>query len=231
MISSPRNERVRELRRLHRTRGRREAGRTLLEGPKLLDAARRAGAPILEVWAGDGSGDVTCSDAVIAAISTTDTPQSPVAVMVIPEPGSLRPVDTLVLWDIADPGNAGAMIRTAAALGWDVAYTAATTDVWSPKALRAGAGGHFATTLAPIEGVEELTGHVAVAAVARGGGLPGAVPTGPRALLVGSEARGLPVSATSAAITVTLPLAAGVESLNAGVAAAILMWELRHRSP
>jgi TrmH family RNA methyltransferase len=199
---------------------------TLLEGPNLVDAATRAGVALVEVWASDDSGDVRCSDEVIAALSTTGSPQSPVAVIGIPPPASIRPVNTLVLWDVSDPGNAGGLVRTAAALGWDVAYTPGTADIWSPKVLRAGAGGHFATALVPIADTGDIGVLVAVAAVAHGGEDPARLPPGPYALIVGNEAHGLPESVTATTRTVTLDLPGEVESLNTGVAGAILMWQL-----
>lgn len=227
VVTSPGNARVKELRKLHRRRGRDKAGLTLLEGPNLVAAARQAGVALVEVWATDGSGDVQCSDDVIAAISTTKTSQSPVGVMRIPEGASIRSADTLVLWDVTDDGNAGALIRTAAALSWDVAYTPGTADIWAPKVLRAGAGGHFATRLIPIASAADLSGLVPISAVARCGASPGAVPSGPYALLIGNEAHGLPRQVVAATTPVTIPTPGKMESLNAAVAGAILMWELR----
>ena len=225
-IASLQNPRVKELRKLHRRRGRASTGLTLLEGPNLVAAARAAGCDLVEVWADDGSGDVSCSTEVIAAISTTAAAQSPVAVLRIPAASTPRRANTLVLWDVADPGNSGGLVRTAAALGWDVAYTPGTSDMWSPKTLRAGAGGHFATRLVPIAGDEDLDGLTKVAAVAHGGGGVTDLPSGPYAVFIGNEAHGLPGGLVRSSHPVTLDLAGGVESLNAVVAGAILMWEL-----
>lgn len=226
-ITSTSNERVKALRRLHRVRGRRETGLTLLEGPNVVTAALASGVELREVWATDDSGDIRCSDAVLAAISTTDSPQSPVAVLAVPEPEPLQQTNTVVIWELSDPGNVGTIIRTAAALGWGVAVTSGTADPWAPKVLRAGAGAHFATRISHIASLRDLTGFTTVATVVAGGAPLDTARADPIALLVGNEGRGLAGDVTAAAdVRVTIPIQAGVESLNASVAAAIAMWEL-----
>jgi len=227
MISSPGNIRVKAVRKLHRAKGRREAGRTLLEGPRLVEVALAAGVDV-EVWSTESDGDVHVSREVLTAISTTETPQSPVGVMPIPEPEPLRSHPTVVLWEVHDPGNVGTILRTAFALGWDACVTPGTAEVWSPKVLRAGAGAHFLGRIAAAVSVSELrdAGLEPVASVVTGGVWPLSV-AGPLALLIGSEPHGLPEEAVSAAaVSVTLPMAAGTPSLNAAMAAGILMWEL-----
>jgi len=226
LIASARNDRVRALRRLHRTRGRRDRGCTLVEGPKLLSAARDAGADIVEVWADDGSGDVLCSPEVIAALSTTNEPQSPVGVVTIPRWRPLRAVSTVVVWDVADPGNVGSIIRSATALGFDVALTPACADPWSPKVVRAGAGSQFAAHLCRVTEVSELASLATVAALPTGGSPPSAITERPLAILIGNEAHGLPAEVVAQADSVvSLPTSGLVESLNAAVAAGILLWE------
>lgn len=225
-ITSTRNDRVKAVRRLHRARARRDGGLTILEGPHLVEAALSAGVALVEVWATDGSGDIECSDEVLASISTTETPQSPVAVMAIPDPTPLARRNTAVLWDLSDPGNVGTTMRTAAALGWAVAVTPATADPWSPKVLRAASGAHFAVALSVVDAVADLADLTTVATVVHGGRELGEVGAGPYGLLVGNESVGLAPEVVAAAdVRVSIPIR-GVESLNASVAAAIAMWEL-----
>ncbi|MCP4968262.1 MAG: RNA methyltransferase [bacterium] len=173
------------------------------------------------------------SDDVLAGMASSVNPRGPVTIITIP--GGDRQVagiDSLVLWDIADPGNAGTMIRTAAAFGFQVLATKGTVDLWSPKVLRAAVGGHFRTTL-----VEGLPADVAPLAAA---GLTAMVATAdgapandvrldgdhPVALLVGNEAHGVPdaIASTGNVQTITLPMPGGSESLNAAVSAGILMY-------
>lgn len=183
--------------------------------------ARRAGADLVVV---DERG--------LRRLATTGHPQSPVAVAVIPEAAGLPAGDLLVAWGVADPGNVGTLIRCAAAFGLGFAAGPGTADPWSPKVLRAGAGGHFRAGAARVDGLEPLQagGRRLVASVVRGGAAPAALPPGPLAVLVGDEARGLPpevVAACEAAVTIPMP--GGAESLNAAVAGAILAYEVSRR--
>ncbi|MCJ7780307.1 MAG: hypothetical protein MUQ27_05730, partial [Acidimicrobiia bacterium] len=149
-IESTTNQRIKAVRRLHRGRERQQTSRTLLEGPNLIEAALDAGVVPLEVYTGDrgpivdrceaaGTEVVDTSRTVLESIATTVEPQDPVAVIGVPEARLLDARRTVVLVEIADPGNLGTLIRSAAALGWQVALLGGA-DPWSPKVLRAGAG-------------------------------------------------------------------------------------------
>lgn len=234
-ISSPQNERIKGVRRLQRARERRATGRTLLEGPHLLEAALTSGVvPELVFVTEAGARPDTeaeileVTESVLQTISATDTPRGPLAVIAIPEPDPLRAEPTVVLWEVSTPGNAGTLIRTAAALGWNVAIRGGA-DPWSPKVLRAAAGAHFAVPIARVDSVAELTdaGLHTVAGVAKGGDpLEAIETTRPIALFIGNESHGLPaavIEAADAALTIPTP---GVESLNAAVAGAIAMYAL-----
>jgi TrmH family RNA methyltransferase len=135
----------------------------------------------------------------------------------------------VVAWGLGDPGNVGTLIRTAAAFGWDVGYSPGTADPWAPKVLRAAAGGHFRTGLTPVGSVDELrdAGLATVATVVTGGETPDRLGAGRYALLVGEEAEGLPSDVVDrAAFKVSIPMPGGTESLNAAVAASIVIYEL-----
>jgi TrmH family RNA methyltransferase len=238
-ISSPGNERIKGVRRLRRAKERLATGRTLLEGPHVLQAALGAGIvpELVFVAEGDPRPDIATevipvTEAVLGAIAPTDSPRGPIAVIEIPNPDPLRAEPTLVLWDVATPGNVGTLIRSAAAFGWNVARHGGA-DPWSPKVLRAAAGGHFAVPISQVDGIGELeqAGLVPVATVPDGGVEPGLMKTsGPVALLVGNEANGLPVEVIgSVDLALTIPMA-GSESLNAAVAGAIAMYELSRES-
>jgi TrmH family RNA methyltransferase len=240
IISSSKNETVKRVARLKRSRGRRESGDILIEGPNLFDAMHAAGIvpAIVLATADDDRTIAACSridtvlqlvsDHVLASMADAAHPRSPVVVVRQPSPGTLTERHIVVMVDVADPGNAGTIIRTAAAFGWAVGYTPKTVDIWSPKTLRAGAGAHFATDLVPIGDLEHLGEgtHTVVAAVA-GGGVSTVSTKGPYALLVGSEAHGLtPDEVGLASVELTIPMAGRVESLNVSVAAGIAMFHL-----
>lgn len=233
---SHRNPRVVEAARLHRADERKLRRLTLLEGPHLVEEALKAGANLHVIFASTGDGHwsghtatVAVGDEALQRLSSTRSPQSPVAVMEIPSMTLDASRSVLVAQGISDPGNLGTMIRTAAAFGMDVAVTPGTTDPWSPKALRSGMGGHFRTAVAEIAdpfAIEATT----VAAVMEGGIAPSALPAGRIALLIGSEAHGLPDDMLSRAeLRVTIPMPGGSESLNAASAAAILAYEVSLR--
>jgi TrmH family RNA methyltransferase len=165
----------------------------------------------------------------LSRLAGTKSPRGPVAVISIPEPSTTNAPGLLVSWGVSDPGNAGALIRTAAAFGWDFVHAATGADPWSPKTLRAGSGGHFHIGIRQVASPEELIelGYTPVASVVSGGIDPATLPPGRYALLVGEEAAGLPLETVAAAAwKVTIPMAPTTESLNAAVAAGILVYEL-----
>lgn len=233
--------------RLHRPRARRDTGRTLLEGPHLLEEAVHAGASVDTVFAlfGDepsvkaaaelGAELVVVAEAVLERLAPTEHPRGPVAIMRVPSGARVDQDMLLIPWGVGDPGNVGSLIRTAAAFGMGVVTGPETADPWAPKVLRAAAGGHFHTTVEvrPTLSVETLraAGFWPVATVARGGSAPWELDIeGNLALLLGDEARGLPPAVVAAAdARVTVPMPGGTESLNTGVAGAILAYEMRRR--
>jgi len=240
-VRSHKNRRVVEAARLHRARERRDRGQTLIEGPHLLDEALAAGVTPVELFALESDEltrelaasrhiDLIVVDELgLARVAGTKSPRGPVAVIEIPSPSKLGPRSVLVAWGVGDPGNVGTMIRTAAGFGWSFACTAGTADPWSPKVLRAGAGAHFRTGAVAVDSVDELhrLGYRTLATVVRGGEGLQAVRSGPYAVLVGDEASGLPESvAADTHHRVTIRMPGGIESLNAAVASAIVVYEL-----
>jgi len=222
--------------RLHRHRGRVAAGRTLLEGPKIVGEAVARGVPLEAVFglAGDDDGRslaaageaeyLVVAPEVLAKVATTTTPQSPIAVIAIPDPTVTPGGRVMVAWGVGDPGNCGTLIRTAAAFGFRYLAGPGAADTWSPKVIRAAAGGHFSTQIGDVSDLDAVRsgGRIVVATVSAGGGAPGPLPPD-AAILVGSEPHGLPAEITGAAdLLVTIPMAPGAESLNAAVAGAIV---------
>lgn len=234
--------------RLRRGRERATKGLVLLEGPRLVRAARDAGVELDAVYVTDPA-DVLAHGVshasvvpgeLLAEMATTQHPQGIVAVARwrpadSPPPGARR---VLVLVGVSDPGNVGTLVRSAAAFGWDaVVLTRGSCDPTNPKALRAGAGATFATAVvagadaAALAADLAAAGYTMLAAATRGGTSPETFTTADRlALFVGSEAHGLDpdlVAVLDAAVTV--PTAAGVESLNAAAAGAVLAYVLAPR--
>lgn len=244
-VSSTRNQHVVRAGRLRRARGRREAEATILEGPHILAEAVGAGASVTDVFGRVEDGDaralagaagarwIPVVEDVLRKIADTDNPRGPVAIVQIPEPVTIE--DDCIWLDTADPGNAGTLIRTAAAFGFGVVFASEAVDPWSPKVVRAAAGGHFRTAI----GIARPSNAFTVATIVTGG-----VPLDevgdhlpverPVCLLIGNEAHGLPASMIEVAdLTVSIPMIGDIESLNAAVAGAICMYEVMgaHRSP
>jgi TrmH family RNA methyltransferase len=235
---------VLEAARLHGTKDRAALGRALLEGPHLLAEALAAGMRVEQVFAladdaasieaagGAGAEVVVVDQRGLRRLSTTEHPQSPVAVMVIPPAAIPASGHLLVAWGVGDPGNVGTLIRVAAAFGMGFAAGPGTADPWAPKVLRAAAGGHFRAGAARVEDLAQLrgAGRRLVATLARGGVPPAALPGGDLAMLVGDEARGLPQQVVAGCdLSVSIPMPGGAESLNAAVAGAVVAYEVAVR--
>lgn len=253
MITSTSNPRVKLLRSLHERKHRRAEGLCLVEGVRLLDEALASGFPVNPILysperlSSSAAGRALrprlerlqeaeeIDERVLAALADTVTSQGVVAAVRMPALVPLPPAGHVLILDgIADPGNAGTMLRTARAAGAaGVIATRSTTDLWSPKVLRAGLGAHFHLALhsdAAWPSLPELVGQrPLLLAVAHGGAPYWEIDWfQPSAIVIGSEAHGPSESAASeSARQVTIPMAEGAESLNAAVAAAILLFAAR----
>ena len=166
----------------------------------------------------------------MAKLSTTIHPRGPVAVLTTPLLSPRPTSSAVVLWDIGDPGNLGTALRSCAAFGVSAVVGPGCVDVWNAKVLRAAAGAHFRgdVVVSPSLTVGQLHdwGFVVMAAVPNGGSaletLPSAV-----AVVIGAEGPGLDQAIIEAADSkVTLAMAGGMESLNAGVTASLFAYEL-----
>lgn len=240
-VRSHKNRQVVHAARLHRVGERRDRGQTLIEGPHLLQEALLAGVvPSLlfvldddlatkELAASRDLEVVPVDAAGLARVAGTKSPRGPVAVIEIPRSSTLGDGDIVVAWGVGDPGNIGTMIRTAAGFGWSFGYTEGTADPWSPKVLRAGAGAHFRTGVVPVDSLAQLNelGYRTLATVVVGGQTPSSLGGGGYALLIGDESSGLPEQVRAEAdLRITIPMPGGIESLNAAVASAVIVYEL-----
>jgi TrmH family RNA methyltransferase len=244
------------IRDLHRRRGRERRGLTLAEGVRLLEEALASGvtvrgaatSPTLEgtprgsaLKARLARGGVTLEavdDDELARLSGTEHPQGIVAV-VEPRRWTLDDIPispstvVLVLDGVQDPGNVGALARTALGLGASgLVALPGTADLYNPKALRGSMGALFRLPSVSC-GTDQFIAWARGAGVATWATAAGGVPVsrggrdGPIALLVGNEGAGVdPQLAAVAARSVAVPLKGGVESLNVAVAAGILLYEV-----
>ena len=253
-LLGPRNPAVRALRDLLRDRSARDAaGRFVLEGPRLLDAALDREVDGLEVFA-DPEGETRCPSVlararaagvpvrglgpgVAARIGDTVTSQGVLATAPLRRRGA-ELVDALpeaalvvVCVVVSDPGNAGTLLRSAEAMGADAIFLGAgSVDAYNPKTVRASAGAVFGVPVAEgVNAVEILDtlgarGVRRVGAVAASGEPPERVDlAGPTALVLGHEARGLGEVPLDGLVTV--PMAGRAESLNLAMAGTVLLHE------
>ncbi|HEV7887359.1 MAG TPA: RNA methyltransferase [Acidimicrobiales bacterium] len=230
-----------------RRSARQEERAFVIEGHKLLDEAAAAGVPVLEVYVAagherparlpDGAEVFELAPGVLERIADTVTPQPVLAVV----PYVDVPLDALesgtflvVCVDVRDPGNAGTVLRSAEAAGADgVVCCDGSVDVYNPKTVRASAGSLFHVPVVvggePVEVLERIGswGMTRLGADAHGGTDYTALDlTAPTAFVLGNEANGLPPEAGKALDgLVTIPMAGRSESLNGGMATAVLCFE------
>ncbi len=181
------------------------------------------------------------SDKLFETVAATRTPQGLAALAVIRRAtlddvlaaGRTVPL-LLILVAVQDPGNVGTLLRAAEGFGaTGIVATAGSANPWGQKALRASAGSALrlpvlAGISAPVVMAQlRMAGVKLIATAAREGLLPAQADwLGPAALLIGNEGAGLPADVLrSADQTVHIPLAANIESLNAAVAASVLLYE------
>lgn len=184
------------------------------------------------------------TDRVAAKISTLEAPPDVLAVFplpVAPPLYGLTPGALVVYADrVADPGNMGTLVRAAAAFGAAaLAASPGSVDLYAPKVVRAGMGAAFALPLYPEIALDELVARTGIADVYGlvahdGADLATAELKRPAVLCVGAERAGLSpesLGAVTQRLTIGLaPEAAGtVESLNAGVAGAVALYEFSRK--
>ena len=246
MITSAKNDKIKELRSLSSKKGRRETGLHLIEGERLvLDVLKSGVVPdtvLVAEWnttAGQklselGIGYVTVTAEVMKAASDTDSPQGVLAAVKTPDltPPEAYPAGLIVALDrIQDPGNLGTVLRTADAFGAaGLLVGEGSVDPFMPKAVRAAMGstyhipvwqGDIQTELKRLkeQGFGLVCGH-----------LEGEeeLPELPekRVIVIGNEANGASPEAASECFLYRLPMKGRAESLNAAVAAAILIYKL-----
>lgn len=246
-ITSRKNELAAYIRKLSGSRSaRRAAGEFVCDGPKLLAEALKWGDAVTTVVAEEGTSLPELPSAVrrvevpadlLRSLSTTETPQGVLFLCRTPDlalPERLTGGRYMVLDGVQDPGNLGTVWRTADAFGADgLVLVHSCADPWSPKTVRATMGACFRLP------VWEADLHTLQARLDEGG-----VPLYATALredtedlraqdlrrcavVIGSEGRG--VSEETLALcgkTLKIPMRTRCESLNAAVAAAVVLWEM-----
>ncbi|WP_031496746.1 TrmH family RNA methyltransferase [Bryobacter aggregatus] len=214
-----------------------EDGLILAEGFHQIEEARRSQAKVEVVIGTEHAlgriGNIAprlveLSDAFFRETAGTEAPQGILALVRLPawQPAQLWSAEALVLVldGIQDPGNAGTMIRTAEAFGaTGVVALKGTVDLNNPKVIRASAGSIFR-----VPTLRSSTAEIPVPSYAAAADAKLTVRDvdwkGPAAIIIGSEGHGVSAPLRKASTGVRIPTR-GVESLNAGIAAAVLLYE------
>jgi RNA methyltransferase, TrmH family len=253
MITSVHNPKIQAVRKLQaQVKRRREEQAFVIEGVRLAEEALHTGWASRQVFYTDqldergkavvdgfsarGVPAEQVTEAVMKAVSETETPQGLMVVLklaALPVPPS--PDFLLILDSVRDPGNLGTVLRTAAAAGVQAVLLApGCADAWAPKVLRAGMGAHFRLPIHSlgwqeiIRMLQDPSHRLQVYLADSSAGIPYTQVDfrAPLALIVGGEAAGAgSESASLAERRVHILMPGGSESLNAGIAASILLFE------
>ena len=248
IISSPKNEKIKDLVKLQTAKGRKKAGMYLLEGEHLVEEAIKEKAPMeLILVTGNRLEDyqnllahtdvqvIVVSPDVFHKLSMTETTQGVLAVVKIVKQDSLPYSGRFIVLDaVQDPGNLGTIVRTADAAGFDaVVLGTGTVDLYNDKVLRSMQGSHFhipvfqADLKDYLPTLKDKGVQVAVTALHRDSKdytiLQGATDV---AIVVGNEGQGVSDDVIDLAdVVVTIPMFGKAESLNVAIASALLMYK------
>ncbi len=256
MLTSLQNSLVKQIRKLHSAKERHKQDLFLLEGTHLLEEAMAVGYP-LEVICCTPQWQIShpllweqallkcdrtqvVSQEVLAAMATTVQPDGVIAtaqrrdcVLAAPSTGLV-----LALENVQDPGNLGTIIRTAAAAGISGLWlSGAGVDIDNPKVLRASAGQWFRVEIGVSEDLKTIVQQSRAAGMQIVATLPSATVTywqvdwqKPSLILLGNEGAGLSADLVNMADQqVKIPLSPGVESLNVGITAALMLYEAQRQ--
>lgn len=256
VITSAQNSRIKLVRALQgRAKERREANAFVVEGVRLVEevvhsnwkvrfalfdeALNERGRSQVESLRSQGIEVEMISESLMKSLSETEMPQGILAVLdftQLPIPNA--PNFILIPDQIRDPGNLGTLLRSAAATGVQAVFLPPeTTDAFAPKVVRSGMGAHFRLPVRSMtwEEIEQISKSARLQMYLADMGGKSCWETDlrlPLALIVGSEAEGVSREARKLADEqISIPMKGEMESLNAGVAGSVLMFEVvRQRS-
>lgn len=252
IISSPKNEKIKELVKLQTSKGRKKAGMYLLEGEHLVEEAIKEKAPISLIVVTSNRLEefqyllsqtdvqvLVVSQDVFHKLSMTETAQGIIAVVEIVKQETLPHCGRMIILDaVQDPGNLGTIVRTADAAGFDaVVLGTGTVDLYNEKVLRSMQGSHFhipvfQTNLQEyLPKLKDKGAQVAVTALHRDSKdytiLQGATDV---AIVVGNEGQGVSSNIIDIAdVVVSIPMFGKAESLNVAIASALLMYKTKEK--
>jgi TrmH family RNA methyltransferase len=246
-ITSAENPHYKELRKLADTpRERRKSGKTLLDGVHLLQALADSGGVPDELIVRDGEQRkaeiekviarfpeqtlVVLSSTLFDVLSPVETPSGLLALFTIPHAEIKDSQCAVLLENIQEPNNIGAILRTAAAAGVDAVFLSkGCAEAWSPKALRAAMGAHFVLAIheqADLAVIAKNYKQIIATRLDANQSLYDLDLRGSVAFIFGNEGAGVSAELSQAATQqVTIPMPGRVESLNVAAAVAVCLFE------
>ena len=248
IISSVDNKMIKEARSLNDKKFRRNLGKFLVDGEKLVYEAVCGACDVDKIFVDSTklstfdyvlskfSGRVVPVTAkVMASLSETNTPQGIIAEVFMRETGEFNPDKNepiLILDRIQDPGNMGTIIRTATATGFHTIVLIDSADAFSPKVIRSSSGGVFYLDIFRMS-EEEVASfckshnlELLVADMAGENVFKTQISNKNFALVIGNEGQGVSGFFKENGRIISLPMKPLMESLNAGVSASVLMYTL-----
>jgi RNA methyltransferase, TrmH family len=237
-ISSRANPLIQSLVELHHAEGRLKQRKYIAEGLRICETLCMYNKPefcfVLEkhcAWAQEHCSDNTIiivSESVMQKISCATNPSGILMVFMIHALPILTTLsDSIVLYEMQDPGNVGTLLRTACAVGIKNIIAIGGIDLWNPKVVQASAGtiGKLRCYSMTWDSLLAYKESLQLCALVVKDGVHPSLLKKPVTLVVGSEAHGLPESKVrDCGQQCTLPMPGGTESLNAAVAASIALY-------
>ncbi len=248
IITSVNNEKVKHAASLNEKKYRRMSETFLVEGSKLVREVVCGAMELVTLYVQQSYlskyADIVskCSDVVVLGesafnkISSTVTSQGIIAEVKMPEIPELDITEPFIILDgISDPGNLGTIIRTASAVGYRDIVLIGCADPYSPKVVRSSSGGIFYTDCYPLsydelfEKVEKAGAKIYIADMKGTNVFSLKELDKIYGLVIGSEGSGVSlVMRERANMAIKLPMKSQMESLNAGVSASVIMYELKN---
>ena len=252
IITSLDNASVKEARSLQDKKNRRFYGKFIVEGKKQVAEVIQKGLEIDKLFV--DSSKINLYENIIAntlapvlfvapnvlkSISGTETPQGILATVMLPVAKLYKhnhENKILVLDKISDPGNMGTIIRSASAVGFNHIFTIDCVDPYSPKVVRSASGGLYNVNIYPSDYTEVVNickGNYVKLLIADMKGkniYDDFEVTGCYAIVIGNEGNGVSEHLKSLGTLIKIPMQKGMESLNAGVSASIIMYALEGKN-
>ena len=243
-ISSRKNPLLQQVKKLLTSRAeRRKTGLFVGDGVKLLEEAVKYGAELqtvilsegIEAAVPEGVRTVRVPEDVMASISPMEAPQGAMFLAKIPAQQDFQPKKGMLILDgVQDPGNIGTILRTADAMDVSVVLLDGCADPWSWKVVRSTMGAAFRAPVLQasweevLEKCREAGIPIGVTALSDRAVDIRSADLSEMALVIGSEGRGVRQAVLeNADRELIIPMNPHCESLNAAIAAAIVMWEIR----